>query len=116
MIQWMFMSERQYYRHAGLLARTLTVACKKPNNNRTFTPRHRTFTLNICYGALTTRANANLKIRSVALTTRTNVNLKIRSVRFDEKIAFCDAPDHSHTFRSAPIVKYTQDGPLPEAR
>ena len=36
--------------------------------------------------------------------------------RFDEKVAFCDAPDHSHTFQSAPIVKYTQDGPLPEAR
>ena len=36
--------------------------------------------------------------------------------RFDEKIAFCDAPDHCRTFRSAPIVKYTQDGPLPEAR
>ena len=36
--------------------------------------------------------------------------------RFDEKMAFCDAPDHCRTFRSAPIVKYTQDGPLPEAR
>ena len=36
--------------------------------------------------------------------------------RFDEKIAFCDAPDHCRTFQSAPIVKYTQDGPLPEAR
>ena len=36
--------------------------------------------------------------------------------RFDEKVAFCDAPDRCRTFRSAPIVKYTQDGPLPEAR
>ena len=36
--------------------------------------------------------------------------------RLDEKMAFCDAPDHSHTFQSAPIVKYTQDGPLPEAQ
>ena len=35
--------------------------------------------------------------------------------RFDEKMAFCDAPDHCRTFRSAPIVKYTQNGPLPEA-
>ena len=35
---------------------------------------------------------------------------------FDEKMAFCDAPDHCRTFRSVPIVKYTQDGPLPEAR
>ena len=35
---------------------------------------------------------------------------------FDEKMAFCDAPDHCHTFRSAPIVKYTQNGPLPEGR
>ena len=36
--------------------------------------------------------------------------------RFDEKMAFCDAPDHCRTFRSAPIVKYTQDGPLPDSR
>ena len=36
--------------------------------------------------------------------------------RFDEKVAFCGAPDHSHTFQSAPIVKYTKNGPLPEAR
>ena len=34
---------------------------------------------------------------------------------FDEKMAFCDAPDHSHTFQSAPIVKYTQNGPLPDS-
>ena len=36
--------------------------------------------------------------------------------RFDEKVAFCGAPDHSHTFQSAPIVKYTRNGPLPEVR
>ena len=30
---------------------------------------------------------------------------------FDEKFAFCDAPDHSHTFQSAPIAKHTQNGP-----
>ena len=36
--------------------------------------------------------------------------------RFDEKVAFCGAPDHSHTFQSAPIVKYTKNGPLLEAR
>ena len=35
---------------------------------------------------------------------------------FDEKVAFCGAPDHSHTFQSAPIVKYTKNGPLLEAR
>ena len=34
---------------------------------------------------------------------------------FDEKMAFCDAPDHCHTFQSAPIVKYTQNGPLPDS-
>ena len=31
---------------------------------------------------------------------------------FDEKITSCDAPDHRHTFQSAPIVKYTENGPL----
>ena len=31
-----------------------------------------------------------------------------------KKVAFCGAPDHSHTFQSAPIVKYTKNGPLPE--
>ena len=36
--------------------------------------------------------------------------------RFDEKVAFCGAPDHSHTFQSTPIVKYTKNGPLLEAR
>ena len=33
-----------------------------------------------------------------------------------KKVAFCGAPDHSHTFQSAPIVKYTKNGPFPEAR
>ena len=32
-----------------------------------------------------------------------------------KEIAFCGAPDHSHTFQSAPIVKYTKNGPLLEA-
>ena len=31
---------------------------------------------------------------------------------FDEKNTFCDAPDHRHTFQSAPIVKYTENGQL----
>ena len=31
-------------------------------------------------------------------------------------MAFCGAPDHSHTFQSTPIVKYTKNEPLPEAR
>ena len=31
---------------------------------------------------------------------------------FDEKITSCDAPDHRHTFQSAPIVKCTENGPL----
>ncbi len=35
---------------------------------------------------------------------------------FDEKIPFCDATDYCHTFQSASIVKYTKNGPLPEAR
>ena len=32
---------------------------------------------------------------------------------FYQKIPFCDAPDHCHTFLSAPIVNYTKNGPLP---
>ena len=31
---------------------------------------------------------------------------------FDEKITSCGAPDHRHTFQSAPIIKYTENGPL----
>ena len=29
-----------------------------------------------------------------------------------EKIMFCDPPGHYHTFHSAPIVNYTENGPL----
>ena len=35
--------------------------------------------------------------------------------RFDEKMAFCDALDHRHAFHSTPIVKYTENGPLPHS-
>ena len=33
-----------------------------------------------------------------------------------ENGSFCDASNHYHTFCSAPIVKYTQNGPLLEAQ
>ena len=36
--------------------------------------------------------------------------------KLDEKITFCDDPDHSHTFQSTPIVKYIKNGPRQEAQ
>ena len=32
---------------------------------------------------------------------------------FYQKMSFCDAPDHCHTFHSIPIVNYTENEPLP---
>ena len=31
------------------------------------------------------------------------------------KMTFCDALDHRHAFHSTPIVKYTENGPLPHS-
>ncbi len=56
------------------------------------------------------------RCRQVWKKVRYYRDFRIRVQIWSKKVAFCGVPDHSHTFQSAPIVKYTKNGPLSEAR